>query len=366
MVTSCQTNVEIIIKKNRSNRSPPPLFRLTRSAALPFLSRLFWNLNNSSKDYRRRYEEGSANVDPSGNFSIEVLRAALLSKYGLSLPNIRQEGIHKLEVTNMDGFICNRQSHWFAIRKINGKYWNLNSTLERPELISHFRLAAEIEAFQSSGYSVFCVVEMTTLPPPCSSLEEAMSRKLRLEYLWKEQDLLKGGKVPNANTGVAWNKLGTGMILGSSTSPPTSSTSDYDDDVWSTENIDQLTEDEMMQLALAASLKIQGQIDNKKQPVVSTDIVVQLTPEPDESIPNTIKIQFRLPEGKKYVRRFLSSDYVAILYAYVEDILPLPASSHRKRWRLFHGYPLTDMATMKDQTISDAKLGNELVQVRYD
>lgn len=270
-----------------------------------------------------------------------------------------------MEVTNIDGFICNRQSHWFAIRKINGKYWNLNSTLERPELISHFRLAAEIEAFQCNGYSVFCVVEMGALPPPCNSLEEAMSRNLRLEYLWKEQDLMKGGKVANANTGVAWNKLGTGMVLGSSTSPPSTSTSDYGE-VWSAENIDQLTEDEMMQLALAASLKDQEQIDNKRQQVASTDLVVQLTPEPDESVPNTVKIQFRLPEGKKYVRRFLSSDYVAILYAYVEDILSLSASSHRKRWRLFHGYPITDMASLKDQTISDAKLGNELVQVRFD
>jgi hypothetical protein len=50
----------------------------------------------------------------------------------------------------------------------------------------------------------------------------------------------------------------------------------------------------------------------------------------------------------------------------VEEILPLPASSQRKRWRLFHGYPIKDMASLKDQTISDAKLGNELVQVRFD
>lgn len=121
----------------------------------------------SSKDYLKRVAEGSGNVDDSGNFSIEVLRSALLSKYNLELPNIRQQGLSKVEVTTMDGFICNRESHWFAIRKINDRYWNLNSTLERPEVISHFRLAAEVEALQNSGYSVFCIVD--SLPPPCTN-----------------------------------------------------------------------------------------------------------------------------------------------------------------------------------------------------
>ncbi len=297
-------------------------------------------------------------MDPSGNFSIEVLRSALLSKYGLSLPNIRQEGINKMEVTDMEGFICNRESHWFAIRKINGKYWNLNSTLERPEQISHFRLAAEIEFFQASGYSVFCVVETGALPPPCSSLEKANVRNLRPEYLWKEEDLVKG-KVTNAqlNNSVVWNKLGTGMRLGSSTTQSNST-----NEVWSAENIEQLTEDEMLQLALAASLKDQEQTD--KKPAAPEEFVVRLTAEPNESVPNTVKIQFRLPDGKKYVRRFLSSDYVAMLYAYVED--DILSSTQRQRWRLLYGFPIKDMAPLKNQSIISAKLGNELVQVRFD
>lgn len=129
----------------------------------------------NSKDYLKRIAEGSGNVDESGNFSIEVLRSALMNRYGLELPNIRQQGVNSLEITTMDGFICNRSSHWFAIRKINGRYWNLNSTNERPELISHFNLAKEMEGLQASGYSVFCVVER--LPPPCTS-EAEMDRGL--------------------------------------------------------------------------------------------------------------------------------------------------------------------------------------------
>jgi ataxin-3 len=96
--------------------------------------------------------EGSGNVDPSGNFSIEVLRSALKVEYDLDLPNIRQESIGDFgDVTEMEGFICNKTAHWFAIRKINGRFWNLNSMEERPQIISHFKLATEIAGFQDSG-----------------------------------------------------------------------------------------------------------------------------------------------------------------------------------------------------------------------
>ena len=99
-----------------------------------------------SKDYLKRIAEGSGNVDEYGNFSIEVLRSALLSQFNLNLTNALHSEIRTKEITMFDGFICNKASHWFAIRKINDRYWNLNSTLEKPVWISHFRLAAEVEA----------------------------------------------------------------------------------------------------------------------------------------------------------------------------------------------------------------------------
>ena len=74
-----------------------------------------------SKDYLQRLQEGSGNVDESGNFSIEVLRSALLGRFGAQLPSIRQQGVAGREITEIDGFICNRAAHWFAIRKINGE-----------------------------------------------------------------------------------------------------------------------------------------------------------------------------------------------------------------------------------------------------
>lgn len=60
----------------------------------------------SSKDYLKRVAEGSGNVDESGNFSIEVLRSALLSRFNLELPNIQQKGVgDKNEITELEGFV---------------------------------------------------------------------------------------------------------------------------------------------------------------------------------------------------------------------------------------------------------------------
>lgn len=135
-----------------------------------------------SKDYLKRVAEGSGNVDESGNFSIEVLRSALMTRYNLELPNLLQSTIKSQEITSHEGFICNRSSHWFAIRNINGRFWNLNSTNERPELISHFRLAAEMEGLMNEGWSVFCVAG-GSLPGACS--DEAMMDRgmVRLLFL---------------------------------------------------------------------------------------------------------------------------------------------------------------------------------------
>ena len=75
--------------------------------------------------------------------------------YGLELPNVLAKGLNDRfgmnDVTEMSGFICNKEAHWFAIRLINGRFWNLNSMEERPQTISHFKLATEIAGYQNSG-----------------------------------------------------------------------------------------------------------------------------------------------------------------------------------------------------------------------
>lgn len=288
----------------------------------------------NAPDYLKRVAEGSGNVDPSGNFSIEVLRAALLRQYGLRLPHIRQQGALDSvgDITDAEGFICNKDSHWFAIRKINDRFWNLNSMEERPSLISHFRLAAEMQAFQDTGYSVFVVTN--GLPPPCESREEQV-RGLP-QCWWKEEDLVKG-KGSDAITGATFP--GSGMRL------------DGQQKNSNANNLENMSEEERIQLAIAASL----------QPTVSKKRVT-LTPEPAAGS-GAVRIQFRFPNGSRCVRRFLASDPVEMIYSFVEE--KASDDSQGKDVELRYGFPPKDLEGVLGKTIGEASLAGDSIQCRY-
>jgi ataxin-3 len=103
--------------------------------------------------------KNSANVDDSGNFSVQVLRSALNRAKSLDLDPWfqRSNGESDIDPLTQQGFIINRSQHWFTIRKIGDRWWNLNSTSEKPELISQFYLSAFIHQLRADGYSVFTV-----------------------------------------------------------------------------------------------------------------------------------------------------------------------------------------------------------------
>ncbi len=102
------------------------------------------------------YINASANVDDSGNFSIQVLRVAL-QRFNNSdlIPWFQKKGEADVDVTQQKGIIVNRSNHWFTIRKINNHWFNLNSTIDRPEYISDFALSAFLASLRAEGYSVF-------------------------------------------------------------------------------------------------------------------------------------------------------------------------------------------------------------------
>ena len=103
-------------------------------------------------------EGESANVDASGNFSVQVLRAALLQSHNIELVSWTGEaGRQTVDPLQEDGFIVNRREHWFAIRKINGKWFNLNSTQELPEFISDFYVAASMAQLRDDGFTGGCI-----------------------------------------------------------------------------------------------------------------------------------------------------------------------------------------------------------------
>lgn len=277
-------------------------------------------LLSSSKDYIRRVQEGSGNVDAAGNFSIQVLRAALERMYDLALPSIGQEDLEssKRDITSYPGFICNRSDHWFAIRKIGPQFWNLNSMLERPEPISHFRLAAELESYKASGYSVFVVTQDLPAADQSTGLPK---------HWWRRADL--EGKARGSGTGNMaasdWNTKGAGRRLDGSSK---TSTRLY------------MTEDEMLQHALQAS------------------VLPDIPEEPPTDAPNVATIQFRFGDGKRQVRRFDNDQPVLVVYAYCEREMGGGDVDLR------FGFPPKDLSEFKQMTIGEAKLHGESIQAR--
>ena len=295
----------------------------------------------SSKDYLNRVAEGSHNVDPSGNFSIEVLRGALRSHYGLDLPNIRQEGVSDVvaDVTDMEGFICNKQAHWFAIRRVNGRFWNLNSMKEQPEIISHFNLAKDIQRLQDDGYSVFVVP--FGLPPACTS--EAQRSRGKPEFWWREKDLVKGkGRAAVNGATDPWKGVGSGQRLDGQRAGGLSH-----------HDFDTMTEEEMLQMALAASME--------SVVASSKDALPTLTEEPPAGS-ESVRIQFRLPGGGRAVRRFLITDQVRMLYSFVDGEAK---DGQGRSLELRFGFPPKDLLPLANKTIEEASLAGENIQCRW-
>lgn len=66
----------------------------------------------------------------------------------------------------LEAFIFNSTDHWFTIRKIDGNWFNLNSTNENPgpQIISEFYLSAFLKGTEDLGYTNFIVRNLPPLP----------------------------------------------------------------------------------------------------------------------------------------------------------------------------------------------------------
>lgn len=126
-------------------------------------------------------------------------------------------------------------------------------------------------------------------------------------------------------------------------------------------HIDGLTEDEMLQLALAASLE-PSSLEARMPPTQAA--AVALTDEPPAGKAGSCLIQFRMPNGSRSVRRFWDNDPVGMIYAFVENESN-DESGQGKRLGLRCGFPPTDLQTVRDKTIREANLAGESIQCRY-
>jgi Ataxin-3 len=306
----------------------------------------------------------SHHIDDSGNFSIEVLKAALVEMHSIALLHLGSEHgkayLRQNDITTISGFICHKSDHWFAIRKIGSRYWNLNSSQECPTVISHFSLAVEMDLWSKGGYTLFCVL---------SELPEHTMSEINLESgngkWYKMSDLLKGSKVPLSATKAsdAWhwkNVHGKGMRLDGQQTKPSPARQAQDS----------LTEEEMIQLAIEASMlestkPAPNGLQNRSPPAL-----VPLV-EPSADDPIAIRIQFRIPNHPtRVVRRFRSMDLLGSIYSFVQmyliEVGILSIQDRASNIDLLVGFPPRSLNQLnRDQiTLAEAKLDNECIQVR--
>lgn len=55
------------------------------------------------------------------------------------------------------GFLLNRASHWYALRRVRGAWYDFNSLLAAPQHLSDFHLGAMLAELADSGGNVFVV-----------------------------------------------------------------------------------------------------------------------------------------------------------------------------------------------------------------
>ena len=192
------------------------------------------------------YDISSGNVDESGNFSIQVLRTALQQSHSIELASWSGEDDKAADPMQESGFVVNRSDHWFTIRKINGRFWNLNSTLEQPEEISSFYLMALLHQLRSDGYVVFLAKGRLPAKGDMNGGDYFCE-----EGTWHKESILlqpkaSGSGSDNKNSFVAFQ--GHGNRLGGSASNAAASNDNVDD--------------MMLAQAIAASLNNGGSSNN--------------------------------------------------------------------------------------------------------
>lgn len=258
----------------------------------------------------------SQNVDASGNFSIGVLERGLQRAHaGVQIINLQRSDVKEAVLKGPEaeaGYICNLHEHWYTIRRVGGKWYNLNSVRQgAPSEISEFHLASFLLSVSQTGWTIF-VIRGPPLPDPIRRplvagnqfyLDDTQMAAKHREYEDNEKRQMAeaqriaggegnfGGEESSgpAFTVIApssakrpektdWGKLGTGHSLSGK-------------DGGASGDIAALAADDPeLAAALAASMQ---------------DLVSTLPePSPEPAAGEGLSLQVRLPSGKRLARRF--------------------------------------------------------------
>ena len=99
------------------------------------------------------------NVDAQGNFSLGVLERAL-GVYDLRLERWNSPGMAEVRAAPealAEAYVCHLREHWYAIRRVAGKWWDLNSLFPAPQAIGDVYLGSQLTQLGLEGWSIFVV-----------------------------------------------------------------------------------------------------------------------------------------------------------------------------------------------------------------
>jgi ataxin-3 len=301
---------------------------------------MMMEMGTDSADFLKFMAEESGNVAEDGNFSIEVLKAALavwsLEPIPLTHPSVVGLQDHP---EREDAYLCNLMSHWFSIRKINGVWWNVNSVIDRPQRLSDLYLGAYLKQLQVEGYTIFVVrgswpnevqdysdKNWTVVGGPStqrSSEDDDLKRAIALSLQ------------ANQNTPSDFGQKHDPMII-------------PDDD----------DEDADLRAAIAMSLQSSATTVNnseaKDRSIVPserpTKRIRTVPPEPAQGAPNSLTLTVRLIDGTKKSRRFNVSDTIGDVSAWLEEPSFSSSSCDMNKHVLLLNFPrvklLDDSATL--------------------
>ncbi|XP_020297074.1 ataxin-3-like isoform X2 [Pseudomyrmex gracilis] len=214
-----------------------------------------------SEDYKLFLEQPSGNMDDSGYFSVQVISSAL-KVWGLELiPYNSTEPTALLaqnDPSRMSAYICNYKGHWFTIRKLGNQWFNLNSMLSGPQLISDTYLAMYLAQLLQEAEDV-----LLKNPIVATKSNLGSESKATLKSTKAEDDILKAAlamsevKIPQPSCA---SRSASSYKSGVSASKPRERIIPVK--VESRDNESEDDDDENVQLARALQMSLQSEEDD--------------------------------------------------------------------------------------------------------
>lgn len=121
-------------------------------------------------------------------------------------------------------------------------------------------------------------------------------------------------------------------------------------------DVSAMTEEEQIAMAMSMSQNETGQGSGGG----GGDDEGDVPEEPGEGDAGAVKLQIRMPNGKRVVRRFLQSEKVAVVYRFVKA----ENGGGAGKVELKVGFPPKSIEDSKDMLIRDAGLAGEAIQAR--